>query len=143
MVVELFLLGCTGVVMFLHGANFFFHILTQHLAIRSLRYLLMRSKFRFLISQEKDQTFDYLQFVFKVQILGLMQKRFDLLQNLIFVGFEGLLNFFYYWGFTIFLVLTFCCNCLQFSGICWMVKEYERVEEMLSLQFSSMYIIVF
>lgn len=75
MVVELFLLGCTGVVMFLHGANFFFHILTQHLAIRSLRYLLMRSKFRFLISQEKDQNFDYWHFVFKVQILGLMQKR--------------------------------------------------------------------
>ncbi|OAY26229.1 hypothetical protein MANES_16G031000v8 [Manihot esculenta] len=39
MVVELFLLGCTGVVMFLHGANFFFHILTQHLAIRSLSFL--------------------------------------------------------------------------------------------------------
>ncbi|PON61367.1 hypothetical protein TorRG33x02_281910 [Trema orientale] len=35
--VELFLLGCTGIVVFLHGANFFFHALTQHLTIRSLR----------------------------------------------------------------------------------------------------------
>ncbi|KAM7530648.1 hypothetical protein LguiB_034058 [Lonicera macranthoides] len=35
--VELFLMGCTGVVMFLHGANFFFHLLSHHFAIRSLR----------------------------------------------------------------------------------------------------------
>ncbi|KAK9223855.1 hypothetical protein WN944_012304 [Citrus x changshan-huyou] len=34
---ELFVLGCTGVVVFLHGANFFFHVLSQHLAVRSLR----------------------------------------------------------------------------------------------------------
>ncbi|GAY34585.1 hypothetical protein CUMW_012220 [Citrus unshiu] len=33
---ELFVLGCTGVVVFLHGANFFFHVLSQHLAVRSL-----------------------------------------------------------------------------------------------------------
>ncbi|EEF50827.1 pentatricopeptide repeat-containing protein, putative [Ricinus communis] len=39
MVVEIFVLGmgCTGVVMFLHGANFFFHVLSHHLAFRSLR----------------------------------------------------------------------------------------------------------
>ncbi|WRX27663.1 hypothetical protein QQP08_020150 [Theobroma cacao] len=36
MMVELFVLGCTGVVVFLHGANFFFHILSQHIAVRSL-----------------------------------------------------------------------------------------------------------
>ncbi|KAL4204914.1 hypothetical protein AMTRI_Chr01g112080 [Amborella trichopoda] len=35
---ELFLLGCTGVVVFLHGANFFFHFLAQHVAVRSLRF---------------------------------------------------------------------------------------------------------
>ncbi|EOY28176.1 Uncharacterized protein TCM_029816 [Theobroma cacao] len=39
MMVELFVLGCTGVVVFLHGANFFFHILSQHLAVRSLSFL--------------------------------------------------------------------------------------------------------
>ncbi|KAK4602554.1 hypothetical protein RGQ29_011548 [Quercus rubra] len=38
MMVELFVLGCTGVVLFLHGANFFFHVLTQHVAIRSLSF---------------------------------------------------------------------------------------------------------
>ncbi|KAJ6935570.1 hypothetical protein NC652_010552 [Populus alba x Populus x berolinensis] len=37
---ELLLLGCTGVVVFLHGANFFFHILSHHFASRSLRALL-------------------------------------------------------------------------------------------------------
>ncbi|KAK2642382.1 hypothetical protein Ddye_024145 [Dipteronia dyeriana] len=37
MMVELFVLGCTGVVVFLHGANFFFHVLSHHLAVRSLR----------------------------------------------------------------------------------------------------------
>ncbi|KAK9031232.1 hypothetical protein V6N11_032618 [Hibiscus sabdariffa] len=36
---ELFVLGCTGVVVFLHGANFFFHVLSQHLAVRSLRFV--------------------------------------------------------------------------------------------------------
>ncbi|KAL5772359.1 hypothetical protein ACOSP7_011958 [Xanthoceras sorbifolium] len=36
MMVELFVLGCTGVVVFLHGANFFFHVLSQHLAVRAL-----------------------------------------------------------------------------------------------------------
>ncbi|KAJ0082166.1 hypothetical protein Patl1_10653 [Pistacia atlantica] len=36
MMVELFVLGCTGIVVFLHGANFFFHVLSQHLAVRSL-----------------------------------------------------------------------------------------------------------
>ncbi|KAL6282369.1 hypothetical protein ACE6H2_013298 [Prunus campanulata] len=38
MMVELFVLGCTctGVVVFLHGASFFFHLLTHHLALRSL-----------------------------------------------------------------------------------------------------------
>ncbi|KAL4652478.1 hypothetical protein ACB092_01G236200 [Castanea dentata] len=38
MMVELFVLGCTGVVLFLHGANFFFHVLTHHVAIRSLSF---------------------------------------------------------------------------------------------------------
>nr|GMD10275.1 Trigger factor like [Ipomoea batatas] len=38
MMVELFLLGCTGIVVFLHGANFFFHALTHQVAIRSLRF---------------------------------------------------------------------------------------------------------
>ncbi|XLS73471.1 hypothetical protein HN51_030336 [Arachis hypogaea] len=38
MMVELFVLGCTGIVVFLHGANFFFHALSQHLALRSLSY---------------------------------------------------------------------------------------------------------
>ncbi|TQD88169.1 hypothetical protein C1H46_026230 [Malus baccata] len=37
MAVELFVLGCTGVVVFFHGASFLFHLLTQHLAVRSLR----------------------------------------------------------------------------------------------------------
>ncbi|CAN1807168.1 hypothetical protein LINPERHAP1_LOCUS24932 [Linum perenne] len=37
---ELFVLGCTGFVVFLHGANFFFHALSHHLAIfRSLSFL--------------------------------------------------------------------------------------------------------
>ncbi|KAI5593217.1 hypothetical protein POPTR_004G047866v4 [Populus trichocarpa] len=36
---ELLLLGCTGVVVFLHGANFFFHILSHHFASRSLSFL--------------------------------------------------------------------------------------------------------
>lgn len=35
--VELFLLGCTGVVVFLHGVNFFFRALSSRLAFRSLR----------------------------------------------------------------------------------------------------------
>ncbi|KAK2998301.1 hypothetical protein RJ639_024111 [Escallonia herrerae] len=39
--VELFLLGCTGVVVFLHGANFFFHALSHHMAIRSLSFHVM------------------------------------------------------------------------------------------------------
>ncbi|PSS10218.1 Trigger factor like [Actinidia chinensis var. chinensis] len=39
MMVEFFLLGCTGVVVFLHGANFFFHALSSHLAFRSLSFL--------------------------------------------------------------------------------------------------------
>ncbi|PSS24623.1 Trigger factor like [Actinidia chinensis var. chinensis] len=34
-----FLLGCAGVVMLLHGANFFFHALSSHLAFRSLSFL--------------------------------------------------------------------------------------------------------
>ncbi|GFQ01272.1 hypothetical protein PHJA_002271100 [Phtheirospermum japonicum] len=34
---EFFLLGCTGVVVFLHSANFFFHALSSHLAIRAIR----------------------------------------------------------------------------------------------------------
>ncbi|TKY71732.1 hypothetical protein E2542_SST00464 [Spatholobus suberectus] len=33
---ELLVLGCTGIVVFLHGAHFFFHALTQHIALRSL-----------------------------------------------------------------------------------------------------------
>ncbi|KAG4381115.1 hypothetical protein AAZX31_15G074600 [Glycine max] len=33
---EVLVLGCTGVVVFLHGAHFFFHALTQHIALRSL-----------------------------------------------------------------------------------------------------------
>ncbi|KAJ1427863.1 hypothetical protein SESBI_09245 [Sesbania bispinosa] len=37
MMIELFVLGCTGIVVFLHGVHFFFHALTQqHLALRSL-----------------------------------------------------------------------------------------------------------
>ncbi|XAR66494.1 hypothetical protein NMG60_11012759 [Bertholletia excelsa] len=39
MMVEFFILGCTGVVMFLHGANFFFHALSSHLTFRSLSFL--------------------------------------------------------------------------------------------------------
>ncbi|CAL0300911.1 unnamed protein product [Lupinus luteus] len=34
--VELFVLGCTGMVVFLHGTRFLFHALTQNLAVRSL-----------------------------------------------------------------------------------------------------------
>ncbi|KAG2687669.1 hypothetical protein I3843_09G063000 [Carya illinoinensis] len=37
--VELFLLGCTGIVLFLHGANFIFHVLSKHVAVRSLSFL--------------------------------------------------------------------------------------------------------
>ncbi|KAE9594970.1 hypothetical protein Lalb_Chr18g0059421 [Lupinus albus] len=37
--VELFVLGCTGIVVFLHGTRFIFHALTQHLAVRSLSFL--------------------------------------------------------------------------------------------------------
>ncbi|KAG5516947.1 hypothetical protein RHGRI_037623 [Rhododendron griersonianum] len=37
MVVEFFLLSCTGIVVFLHGANFFFHAISSHFAFRSLR----------------------------------------------------------------------------------------------------------
>ncbi|URD94763.1 hypothetical protein MUK42_35759 [Musa troglodytarum] len=36
---ELFVLGCTGVVVFIHGANFFFRALSHRLTARSLRYL--------------------------------------------------------------------------------------------------------
>ncbi|PIN06560.1 hypothetical protein CDL12_20887 [Handroanthus impetiginosus] len=36
---EFFLLGCTGIVVLLHGANFFFHALSSHLAIRSVSFL--------------------------------------------------------------------------------------------------------
>jgi hypothetical protein len=36
-VVEFFVLGCTGFVMFLHGANFMFHALAHQISIRSLR----------------------------------------------------------------------------------------------------------
>ncbi|GKV47729.1 hypothetical protein SLEP1_g54599 [Rubroshorea leprosula] len=39
MMVELFVLGCTGIVVFLHGANFFFHALSQHFAFRALSFL--------------------------------------------------------------------------------------------------------
>ncbi|KAG7034606.1 hypothetical protein SDJN02_04336 [Cucurbita argyrosperma subsp. argyrosperma] len=38
MALELLVLGCTGVVIFLHGANFFFHALWQHFTVRSLRH---------------------------------------------------------------------------------------------------------
>ncbi|KAF3780230.1 hypothetical protein EJ110_NYTH39774 [Nymphaea thermarum] len=33
----LFLLGCTGVVVFLHGANVFYHYLSSRTAVRALR----------------------------------------------------------------------------------------------------------
>ncbi|KAF3774031.1 hypothetical protein EJ110_NYTH54047 [Nymphaea thermarum] len=33
----LFVLGCTGVVIFLHGANLLYHFLSSHVAVRSLR----------------------------------------------------------------------------------------------------------
>ncbi|KAG6508548.1 hypothetical protein ZIOFF_033922 [Zingiber officinale] len=36
---ELFVLGCTGVVIFLHGANFFFRALSRRLTPRSLSFL--------------------------------------------------------------------------------------------------------
>ncbi|XAR59177.1 hypothetical protein NMG60_11014870 [Bertholletia excelsa] len=39
MVVELLVLACTGVVVFLHWINFFFHGLSSHLAFRSLSFL--------------------------------------------------------------------------------------------------------
>lgn len=41
---ELLVLGCTGIVVFLHGAHFFFHLLTQHTALPflSLRYFLFQ-----------------------------------------------------------------------------------------------------
>ncbi|KAL3596450.1 hypothetical protein D5086_008087 [Populus alba] len=42
---ELLLLGCTGVVVFLHGANFFFHILSHHFASRSLRMGFVKKQF--------------------------------------------------------------------------------------------------
>ncbi|KAL7593010.1 hypothetical protein Lser_V15G32293 [Lactuca serriola] len=38
-VVEFFVLGCTGIVMFLHGANFMFHALAHQISIRSLSFL--------------------------------------------------------------------------------------------------------
>ncbi|KAL2931839.1 Malonate-semialdehyde dehydrogenase 1 [Bienertia sinuspersici] len=39
MVVELFVLGCSAVVMFFHGAHLLFHALTSHVALRSLSFL--------------------------------------------------------------------------------------------------------
>ncbi|KAM0946056.1 hypothetical protein DsansV1_C09g0090791 [Dioscorea sansibarensis] len=36
---ELFILGCTGVVVFLHSANFFFHALSRQITFRSLSFL--------------------------------------------------------------------------------------------------------
>ncbi|CAD5174089.1 unnamed protein product [Musa acuminata subsp. malaccensis] len=36
---ELFVLGCTGVVVFLHGANFFFRALSHRLTARPLSFL--------------------------------------------------------------------------------------------------------
>ncbi|KMT04609.1 hypothetical protein BVRB_8g182630 [Beta vulgaris subsp. vulgaris] len=39
MVVELFVLGCTGMVMFYHGAHVLFHALFSHVALRSLSFL--------------------------------------------------------------------------------------------------------
>ncbi|KAK6917601.1 Pentatricopeptide repeat [Dillenia turbinata] len=39
MVVEWFVLGCTGFVLFLHGANFLFHALSSHMALRALRFV--------------------------------------------------------------------------------------------------------
>ncbi|GMN50746.1 hypothetical protein TIFTF001_019904 [Ficus carica] len=61
MMVELFVLGCTGVVVFLHGANFFFHALTQHLTIRSLRFVSLEKRVNYLaiskpnIALERDE----------------------------------------------------------------------------------------
>ncbi|KAK4259764.1 hypothetical protein QN277_006063 [Acacia crassicarpa] len=38
--VELFVyLGCTGIVVFLHGANFLFHLLSRPFHVRSLSFL--------------------------------------------------------------------------------------------------------
>ncbi|KAL0542800.1 hypothetical protein IC582_017877 [Cucumis melo] len=40
MTLELFVLCCTAVVVFLHGANFFFHALFHHFTVlRSLSFL--------------------------------------------------------------------------------------------------------
>ncbi|KAJ8485895.1 hypothetical protein OPV22_018380 [Ensete ventricosum] len=36
---ELFVLGCTGVVVFIHGANFFFRALSRRLTARPLSFL--------------------------------------------------------------------------------------------------------
>ncbi|KAF5764950.1 hypothetical protein HanRHA438_Chr15g0710111 [Helianthus annuus] len=38
-VVELFVLGCTGIVMFFHGVNFMFHALAHQISVRSLSFL--------------------------------------------------------------------------------------------------------
>ncbi|KAL0921237.1 hypothetical protein M5K25_008293 [Dendrobium thyrsiflorum] len=35
---ELFILGCAGVVVLLHSANFFFHALSRKIGFRSLRW---------------------------------------------------------------------------------------------------------
>ncbi|KAF3788697.1 hypothetical protein EJ110_NYTH20442 [Nymphaea thermarum] len=47
---ELFLLGCTGVVVFFHGANFLFHYISNHVAVRALR--IMNWQFK-LVAQEQ------------------------------------------------------------------------------------------
>nr|ABR16782.1 unknown [Picea sitchensis] len=33
------LLGCTGVIVFIHGANFFFNYICKHVAVRALTFL--------------------------------------------------------------------------------------------------------
>lgn len=43
--VELFLLGFTDVIIFLHAANFFFHLLSQHPTLRALRFSHLTSPF--------------------------------------------------------------------------------------------------
>ncbi|KAH0464141.1 hypothetical protein IEQ34_006927 [Dendrobium chrysotoxum] len=42
---ELFILGCAGVVVLLHSANFFFHALSRKIGFRSLRACLPLSIF--------------------------------------------------------------------------------------------------
>ncbi|KAL9267572.1 hypothetical protein AKJ16_DCAP05404 [Drosera capensis] len=39
MMMGLLVLGCTGMVVLLHGFHFFFHVLSHQMAVRSLSFL--------------------------------------------------------------------------------------------------------